>query len=190
MTILLTGFTPFPDVPVNPSGETVEAVAGDYPDVIAAVLPTSYRQAGNRIRSLIADHQPAAVLLLGVAESRPAISLERFALNVDDASKPDNDDDLRQGTPIEPDGPPAYRATLPLERIASALGAVDLPVMYSNHAGAYVCNHLFYVAADTVRRLGSQAQVGFIHVPAYATLPPERQQAALRVMLDVVGTPG
>ena len=171
MKILLTGFTPFPGVEVNPAQFVVEQVAeqmqGETVELIAEVLPTAFVAAGERIRQLIWEIQPDVVISLGVAAGRDAISLERFALNVNDADKPDNDGHTASGQSIVENGPAAYRSTLPLDALYQALSERNIPVKFSNHAGAYVCNHVFYVARHTVEQMDVPALCGFIHIPMH-----------------------
>lgn len=164
--IILTGFTPFPGVPVNPSEKIVSHIAALHLECVCTeVLPTAFMPAGDRIRTLIREHQPRAVVSLGVAASRPQFSLERFALNVNDAPIPDNDGHIAQGQPIVPGGAEAYRSTLPLDKMLTALTEKGIPVAYSNHAGAYVCNHVFYIARHEVEQQGLDSFCGFIHIP-------------------------
>ena len=171
MRVLLTGFTPFDDHDVNPSQLIVEALAQrEYAtiDLIAEILPVVYQAAGSRLSDLIAQHQPDVVICLGLAARRSAINLERVALNLDDAKIPDNAGDLAVGRPIQQDGPVAYLSTLPLEAMKRALQAQEIPVEISNHAGAYVCNHVFYAARHAIEQAQSPTICGFIHVPAIA----------------------
>jgi pyroglutamyl-peptidase len=169
MRILLTSFTTFGDHHVNPSRLAVEALDGHHADVITAVLPVEYSGAEARIRALIARHEPDAILMLGLAARRGAINLERFALNIDDAPLPDNAGVAAAGRPIVADGPPAYTSTLPLPSLLDALQAKGIPAVISNHAGTYVCNHVFYVARHLIEQTGSQIPCGFVHVPQIAS---------------------
>lgn len=171
MRVLLTGFTPFDTHDLNPSQLIVDALGKRlYPeiDLIVEVLPVVYRAAGARVAELIAQHQPDVVLCLGLAAKRKAIHLERVALNLNDAKIPDNDGDLAMGRPIEPGGPAAYWSTLPLETMRQMLEARAIPVEISNHAGAYVCNHVFYAARHAIEQNAYPTRCGFIHVPAIA----------------------
>ena len=170
MKILLTGFEPFGPVRVNPSEQIVRRIAaqararGDD-GLVADVLPTEFAAADKRIRRLIRKFRPAAVLCLGVAPQRDKISLERVALNLDDDSLPDNAGRRRAGRRIVPRGPAAYWSTLPLERFRKQLVRRKIPVSYSNHAGTFLCNHIFYVARHEIEHLGNSAPCGFVHVP-------------------------
>ena len=169
MRILLTGFMPFGNHPINPSQQIVEAMANrgnDELEFITEVLPVEYHAAGERIGTLIREHQPDAIVLLGLAARSDAIRLERVALNVDDAGLADNAEDLASGRVIEPDGPAAYWSSLPLDAMQQALQGRDIPVKISNHAGTYVCNHLFYAARHFLEQRTVTTPCGFIHVPA------------------------
>jgi len=197
MKILLTGFEPFARVRVNPSQKIVEALAQDRrppraAELIVEVLPTEFRAAGRRIRALLRHVRPDAVVCLGVAASRTAISLERVALNLDDDALPDNAGLRLGGRPIARHGPPAYWSTLPLARLHKALQARGIPSAISNHAGTFVCNHVFYLARHEVERLGNRAPCGFIHVPALSRkggksgLPLNRMTEAITCCLGVL----
>ena len=170
MKILLTGFEPFGPVRVNPSEQIVRRIAAQARSrrddgLVAEVLPTEFAAAERRLRRLIRQFRPDAVLCLGVAPQRDKISLERVALNLDDDSLPDNAGRRRAGRRILADGPAAYWSTLPLERFRKQLERRHIPVSYSNHAGTYLCNHVFYVACHEIERLGNGAPCGFVHVP-------------------------
>ncbi|MBN1287651.1 MAG: pyroglutamyl-peptidase I [Anaerolineae bacterium] len=191
MKLLLTGFTPFPGVDVNPSQLIVEAIAAvRRSDVLAAVLPVAYGPAEAQIRRLLHDCAPGAVICLGVATQRHEINLERFALNINDATIADNDSVVADGRPIVHDGAMAYTSTLPLAAMRAALQARDIPVRISNHAGAYLCNHVFYVVRHLLTEAGRSAPSGFIHVPPIADhdgapgLPLSVMVEAIEVCVD------
>ena len=170
--VLLTGFGPFPGVETNPTGAVIEDClarvasggARRY-EATGQILPTEYAGAGRRIQALIGQIEPDAVLMLGVAAPRVELNLERFALNIDDAAAPDAAGHVASGTPIEPDGPAAHTSTLPLRPIKDALDKAQVPAAFSNHAGTYVCNHVFYVAAHALRSMGREIPCGFVHIP-------------------------
>jgi pyroglutamyl-peptidase len=170
--ILLTGFTPFPGVDLNPTALLVQDFAAQPPPGLrlsAEVLPTAFALAGQRIRQLIAQTQPDAVLMLGVAATRDSINLERVTYNWDEAAKPDIDGMVRAGQVIRADGPLHYESSLPLTAMYAALDSAGLPVTYSDDPGRYVCNHVFYQAADVLAATGIPC--GFIHVPGLRTAP-------------------
>ena len=168
--IVLTGFNAFAGLPANPSELIVREIdragtEGEEYDLACEVLPTEFAEARARIGRLIADRGPAACLCLGVNTGASAVLLERFAVNCDDARVPDNAGDHPAGRMISEIGPAAYRSTLPLEAMERALKGCGVPAAYSNHAGAFVCNHVFYCAADAVVVAGLATRVEFVHVP-------------------------
>ena len=168
--ILLTGFNPFGDLTVNPSELIVESIAErmrkcSQTDLVTEVLPTEYRRSGARMRELIRQFRPEAILALGVAIGTPSLRLERVALNLDDSGMPDNAGEIIQGQLIQENGPAAYFSSLPLPAILEAMGGLGIPATISNHAGTFLCNHIFYVARQQVEELGIPCRCGLIHVP-------------------------
>ena len=173
MKLLLTGFGPFGNVAVNPSQLIVESMVRETKtcrsiDLVAQVLPMEYIKAGNLIGQLIREHRPERVICLGVATGIESIHLERIALNLDNTDSADNANMIRVGKPILPEGPAAYWSTLPIEEMREELRQRGFPAIISNHAGTYVCNHVFYLARHEIELLGSGSPCGFIHLPQVA----------------------
>ena len=171
--ILVTGFTPFAGLADNPSAIVVDHLAREAIPGVAVetrLVDVLWDSAGGEIVAAMETVRPAAVLCFGLARGRDAVNLERFAVNVDDSATADNAGVHRRGSPIAADGPDAYRTTLPIAPIAAALAAADLPVRASNHAGAFLCNHVFYAVRHRLARTGLAIPAGFVHLPP---LPPE-----------------
>ena len=159
--ILITGFEPFGNSSLNPSGEIVKALQGE--DVVTATLPVVFGEASTQLKALIDLHQPSAVICLGQAEGRKEITPERIAINLDDARIADNAGVKLTATPIiegESDG--AF-STLPISEIVAALKADDIPASISLSAGTFVCNHIFFHLQAYLK--GQEVPSGFIHVP-------------------------
>jgi pyroglutamyl-peptidase len=189
--VLLTGFTAFGSVAVNPSQLIVEQLAGSSPTLVTAVLPVEYAGSRAALHDLLRMHQPDAFIGLGVASGRRMISLERLALNLDDAAIPDNAGVALRGQLIDAEGPAAYWSTLPLDAIYTALSAEHIPVHFSNHAGNYVCNHLFYCARHAAETWAAPIPSGFVHLPPIDEtgengLPFEILLQGVSIVLDVV----
>jgi len=185
MKVLLTGFESFAGVAVNPSQQVVEHLAGQavHPEIklITAVLPVEYDASGKQLLKLIHTHQPDGIIMLGVARERRMISLERVALNIDDSPTPDNANVYRDGFPIIwQTSPIAYLSTLPIIPMQEALQQSGIPSHISNHAGTYVCNHVFYIASHEYERMNQYIPLGFIH------LPPVSQDYPLEMMIGGV----
>ena len=188
--ILLTGFEPFATSSLNPSGEIVKALIGD--DLVTAVLPVVFGQASSQLRELIDLHKPTAVLCLGQAEGRSEMTLERIAINLDDARIADNAGNQPREQKIIANGPDGHFSTLPIEKMVASMKAAGIPASISLSAGTFVCNHIFYVLQDYLK--DSSVKSGFMHVPLmdeqrreYPTLPtmPIRQMVAgVEIALD------
>ncbi len=190
--VLLTGFEPFGTATSNPSGEIVKQISGD--NIVTAILPVAYTQSAERLLSLIAQHNPDVVICLGQAEGRTSITPEKVAINLDDARLADNEGVVRNDVKILTDGPDAYFSTLPINTMVDAIKAHGIPVTVSLSAGAFLCNHVFYVAQN--KFAGTNVRSGFVHVPlmdsqapefpGLPTMPIDHMVTAVRAMLEVV----
>ncbi len=166
-TVLLTGFEPFNKEPINPAWEAVRALDGWSEDgfrVAARQLPCVFGDANAAMRSLVDELQPALVIAVGQAGGRVDLSVERVAINVDDAPIMDNADQQLVDEPIVVGGPAAYFSTLPIKAIVAALRTAGLPASVSQTAGTFVCNHVFYGLMHTLAGR-SDVKAGFIHIP-------------------------
>jgi pyroglutamyl-peptidase len=190
-TVLLTGFEPFNGATINPSWEAVRALdgwSGPGFAVVARQLPCVFGTAVDVLRESIAGVRPDVVIAVGQAGGRSEISLERVAINVDDASIRDNAGNQPVDTPIAADGPAAYFTTLPVKAIVKALRLRGFPSAVSQTAGTFVCNHVFYGLMH--HAAGQPLKAGFIHVPflpEQAADRPERPPSmALRDIVDAL----
>ncbi len=196
MKILLTGFEPFDNETINPSGEAVRRVkAPEGTELIRHCLPVSFRAAPVQLEDLIRQDRPDAVLCVGQAGGRSGISLERIAVNLMDGRIPDNDGFQPADEPLVPGGETAYFSTLPLRKLEAALREAGLPVQISNTAGLFVCNAVFYTAACLAAREFPGMKAGFLHVPylpeqsregKYPSLSVEEDVRALEICLKVL----
>jgi pyroglutamyl-peptidase len=172
MRVLLTGFEPFGSHAINPSQEIVAVLAARAPrtsgrriELQTAILQTEYDRAARRIGGLIDELRPDAVVSLGVASKAEGICLERIALNLNDQELADNAGEVRLARPIVQGGPMVYFSSLPLDSMLKALRQANFAAAISNHAGTYVCNHVFYTARHLLEQSRRQIPCGFIHVP-------------------------
>jgi pyroglutamyl-peptidase len=169
-TVLLTGFDPFGGASVNPSWQAVQALHGERlldHAVVAAQLPTVFGESLRCLTALLDAHRPALVICVGQAGGRGAISLERVAINVDDAPIADNAGGRPVDTPVRPGAPAAYFTGLPIKAMLAELRAAGIAAEVSQTAGTFVCNHVFYGLMRTLatRRSLRHTRGGFVHVP-------------------------
>jgi pyroglutamyl-peptidase len=204
MRILLTGFEPFNNAKLNPSEQIVRALAAEYEagqvitgvDLHTAILPVVFTESSELVKHLIKQHQPDAVICLGQAEGRKEISIERVAVNLDDARIADNAGRTLVDQPILGGGPVAHFTTLPAKELVDAVRAEGIAAGLSLSAGTFVCNHVFYNLQQELT--GTQVRSGFIHVPlmneqavnfaGLPTMPIHEQVNAIKVILKTLAS--
>ena len=176
--ILLTGFEPFGGDAVNPSEQVAFALHGQRiggVPVQALRLPCVFGDALAVLQAALQQHRPQLVLSLGLAANRPELSLERVAINVDDARIPDNAGAQPVDRPVIEGGPAAYFSSLPIKAMVAAVQQAGVPAVVSQTAGTFVCNHVFYGLMHQLRRRRG-VRGGFMHLPL---LPAQATVAGL-----------
>ena len=158
---------PFGGERSNPSWEIVNAL----PETISAYriealrVPTEFGKAISVTTKAIDAFKPAIVLCFGQAGGRSRMSVERVAINVDDARIADNAGNQAIDQPICVDGPAAYFCSVPIKAMVAAMTKAGVPAEVSNSAGTFVCNHLIYGVLHHITSKNIAARAGFIHVP-------------------------
>jgi pyroglutamyl-peptidase len=166
--ILVTGFAPFGGESVNPSWQAARRLDGWLcagHEVAAREIPCAFAGSLAALEAAVEAIQPRALIAVGQAGGRADLSVERVAVNLDDAEAPDNDGAQPVDAPVVAGAPAAYFATLPVKAIVAALRKAGLPASLSNTAGGFVCNHLFYGACHLRAQRFRTMRVGFLHVP-------------------------
>ena len=192
-TVLLTGFDAFGGATLNPSWLAAQALHGRQVAghrVVAARLPTVFGASLRELHELLALHEPALVLCVGLASGRQALSLERVAINLNDASLADNHGAQPIDTPVIDQGPAAYFSSLPLKAMLLALRRHGLPAELSQSAGTFVCNHVFYGLMHTLATEARwhSTRGGFVHVPDLLVLGLPDLVRGLHLMLETALT--
>ena len=167
MSLLITGFEPFGGERINPSWQVAQALHGRKFGnhlVHAYCLPTAFGDSLQLLKNLIALHQPELVLCIGQAAGRSSISLERIAINIDDARIADNLGAQPIDVAVIAGAPAAYFSTLPIKAIVRDLHSAGIPAEVSNTAGTFVCNHVFYGLMHHVVAMAN-IKAGFVHIP-------------------------
>lgn len=189
--VLLTGFEPFDGESINPSWELVQALDGEViasHRIVSVQLPCVFGTSIDVLHKAIGRHDPALVLAIGQAGERSKLSLERVAINLDDARIPDNAGAQPIDTIIIDNGAPAYFSSLPIKAMLAALHESGIPAEISQTAGTYVCNHVFYGLLHALAdRPGIRG--GFLHIPylpEQATKHPGAPSLPLAVAIEGV----
>ena len=167
MKLLITGFDPFGGEKINPSFESVKDINDEIEGVkvIKKEIPTVFNKSIDILHEVIEKEKPDYVICLGQAGGRFDMTVERVAININNARIPDNEGNQPIDTTIFKDGENAYFSTLPINTIAEEMKKNNIPASISNTAGTFVCNNLFYGLMYLINRKYTSIKGGFIHVP-------------------------
>ena len=167
MKILITGSDPFGGETVNPAYEAVkllpDTIAGA--EIIKLEVPTRFHRAGAVLEDAMQRHKPDAVICVGQAGGRAAITPEKVAINLMDGRIPDNAGYQPVDVPIREDGETAYFTCLPVKAMVQRMRDAGIPAAVSYTAGTYVCNYLLYTLLYLIDKKYPNVRGGFIHVP-------------------------
>ena len=181
--LLITGFDPFGGESINPAWEAVSRL----PDRIGAweihrlQIPTVFGKAGEVLLAKAEVLSPDAIISVGQAGGRKAVTPEMVAVNLRYGSIADNAGVSPQDEPVVSGGPAAYFATLPVRKMAQAMVDAGLPGSVSYSAGAFVCNDTMYAVLH--RYHGTPVRAGFIHVPF---LPQQAKEGVPSMALEEI----
>ncbi len=183
--VFLTGFGPFLDVELNPSGELARALDGatfDGARVRAIVLPVAFDEVAPAYRGALAgrgDERPLALLSLGV-HREAWYRLERRARPQLTSTKPDTGG--RSAAELPPLGATELHTGLDLEALAAALergGAREVGL--SDDAGGYVCERTYYEVLERAAEYGVPGL--FLHVPPADLVPIAEQRGPVEALV-------
>lgn len=167
MRLLITGFDPFGGEKINPAWEAVKALPSKVGnvEVIKLQIPTIFHESTKVLLEGIEEHKPDVTICVGQAGGRYDISMERVAINIDDARIEDNVGNQPVDEAIYLDGDSAYFTNLPIKAMVEEAKAEGVPSSVSNTAGTFVCNHIMYSLMYHINKSNVTKKGGFIHVP-------------------------
>ena len=167
MKILVTGFEPFGKETINPALEAVKKLDNKIngAEVVKTKIPTVFGKAIEKLEKEIEKEKPDIVICVGQAGGRSKITVERVAINIDDATIKDNEGNKPVDNKIFKDGGNAYFSRLPIKTIVKEMTKNKIPASISNTAGTFVCNHLMYGLLYLIDKKYPNMWGGFIHVP-------------------------
>jgi pyroglutamyl-peptidase len=169
--VLLTGFGPFPGVPVNATMRLVPMLAEAAPRAFPGVefstllLATEWETAPARARHVLQETRPDLVLHFGVSGRARGFEIETRARN-DCQLSADAAGFYPAGPRLAPEADAVLRATLPVHHIVGRLRALRIPAYASRDAGAYLCNALLWRSLEADREAARATRIGFVHIPA------------------------
>jgi pyroglutamyl-peptidase len=171
LTILLTGFGPFPGAPSNPTGPLVQQLARLRRPALAEVrllphvFPTSYRAVDRDLPRLLAETKPDAVLMFGLSARTSCLRVETRARNAVSALVRDAERQQPSFARILPGGPDALLFDTRAQRLVLAARKARVQTVTSRDAGRYLCNYLSWRAIEAAARPAGPTLAAFIHIP-------------------------
>lgn len=169
--LLITGFEAFAGVDFNPTAYLANKFNQSVYNNIkieTAVLPVSFEKTFSSFQNIYNDDF-IAIIMCGLAYSRPWWSLEQVAKNLIVDNRPDNDGHIQKDKKqINIDGENAVYSSINLHLLNKNLKVKGLPSEVSMDAGTYVCNYLFYRVASSYKQPSF-----FLHIPANKELKKE-----------------
>lgn len=176
--VLVTGFDPFYNNETNPSQQVVEALPNflEVPEMetrvtlTRLVLPScceSWDIINNQLDSTA--YKTTLVIMLGLANKRDRISLERVALNVQDYRIPDNKGHQWEHNRIKKKAPMALETETDVCTLKTMLEEHGYPAEVSYHAGTFICNDVYFRVLNKQRKREDLATVLFVHLPTTET---------------------
>ncbi len=188
MRILITAFDPFGGESVNPAREAMNLLPPEIggAQMLKLELPTAFGEAGELVCREMDRLRPDAVISLGQAGGRKAVTPERVAINVADARIPDNRGRQPVDQALVPGGPAAYFSTLPIKVMVERIRGEGLTGEVSNSAGTFVCNEVMYRALHHAAETMPHVRCGFLHVPYIPQQTAEKPDAPSMALEDIV----
>lgn len=188
MKVLLTAFDPFGGEDINPALEAVKALElpGDDINLVKIELPTVFGKSLELLKDAVEIEKPDFILSVGQAGGRKGITVERVAINVDDARISDNEGNRPLDEAIIPEGLPAYFSNLPIKGMVEAIQKAGIQAEISNSAGTFVCNHIMYGALSLCKGTHEKMKAGFIHVPFIPSQVLQRPDMPSMPLEDIV----
>jgi len=187
MTVLLTGFGPFPGAPLNPTGPLVRRLARRGATGfrkarrIAHVFATSYRTVDRELPALIRRARPEVLVMFGLARRTRHIRIETRARNALAAKLPDVSGHSPDAHMIAPGAAESMLLPMPAGLLLAAARTAGVRAALSRDAGSYLCNYLCWRASEAAARPGGPRLVVFVHVPELqAGARPQRNSSPRR----------
>jgi pyroglutamyl-peptidase len=180
-TVLLTGFEAFGTTPVNPAEQVARHLDGEEVNgtkIAARIIPNTFFTCIDVVEAAIAELSPDAVIMMGEYGGRATITVERIAQNLNDGARyglRDNDGKLLQDVLTAPNGPVAYRSTLPIRAMVKAMRDAGIPSDISDAAGTFCCNHLMYGILHHLATRGLNVPAGWVHLPHLPEIAAQEQ---------------
>src|ERR1700761_3380347 len=190
ISLLVTGFGPFPGAPFNPTQPLVARLlrlrrpALDDVQLLGHIFPVTYQAVDRELPELLAKSRPQALLMFGLATRTAHVRIETRARNAVTTRWPDADRTRARKGSISgsADAMMFGPHTAKLLRAADGTG---IDARASRDAGSYLCNYLSWRALEVTDTDTGPRLAAFVHVPLLARdSVSQRKGATHRITLD------
>ncbi|MEM8954111.1 MAG: pyroglutamyl-peptidase I [Verrucomicrobiota bacterium] len=170
-TVLLTGFEPFGNTPINPAesvARTLHNTDLKSASITSRIVPNTFFECIEIVTAAIETIHPDIIIMMGEFGGRATITVERIAQNRNDATRydlVDNQGNAPQDVPTAPEGPAAYYSTLPIRAMVKSMLDAGIPAEISDAPGTFCCNHLMYGVLHHLTTHDLPVRTGWIHLP-------------------------
>jgi pyroglutamyl-peptidase len=165
--ILVTAFDPFGGDDKNSSMLVLEELPNEIGniEITKLLVPTIYVKCAESAWKKAKETGAEAILCMGQAGGRKAVTPEKIAFNRAEAEIADNEGMLLNGVKLFEDGKDKYYSTLPVEKMSERATAAGFPSYVSEDAGLFVCNSLLYSILKRADDENSDIRCAFLHLP-------------------------
>ncbi|MCA6110201.1 pyroglutamyl-peptidase I [Bradyrhizobium cenepequi] len=189
LSVLVTGFGPFPGAPFNPTMPLVKRLtelrrpAFDDVKLTSHIFRVTYDTVDRELPELIARVRPQALLMSGLANRTAHLRIESRARNavttlVADAGRRR----ARKGSIV--DGADATMFGPHTAKLLRAALATGIDARASRDAGSYLCNYLSWRAIEAMDKTDGLRLAAFVHVPLIPRHGAARRKGTERITLE------
>ena len=189
LRILVTGFGPFPGAPYNPTQPLVARLTRlrrpAFADVELShhIFPVTYKAVDRELPLVLAQHQPHALLMFGLASRTGYVRIETRARNAVTMLWPDASQARARKGSIA-DGAAAKMFGPHTAKLLRAADGTGLDARASRDAGSYLCNYLSWRAIEAVETRTGPSLAAFVHIPPLARDGSPRRKGFPRITLE------
>ncbi len=165
--LLVTAFDAFGGDETNASSIVLGKLSdmvGDV-EIIKLIVPTVYKKCAEIAWQKAKEERADAVLALGQAGGRCAITPEKRGVNYANAEMCDNAGVRLKCAKLCEDGEEEYLSTLPVQKMADAVKKCGIEAYVSDNAGGFVCNSMLYLLLKFAHEDKSGVKCAFMHLP-------------------------
>jgi pyroglutamyl-peptidase len=189
LSILITGFGPFPGAPYNPTMPLVKRLtelrrpAFDDVKLSSHIFHVTYATVDRELPELLAKRRPQALLMFGLAGRTAHVRVETRARNAVTTLFPDADRNRARKGSIASDAEARLFGPHTAKLLRAARGT-GIDARASRDAGSYLCNYLSWRAIEAVDKSDGLHLASFVHIPPLARDDISRPKGSSRVTLD------